>query len=157
MVGQEILVLFIMVRIRAPQPKIKPAFAPVLFLVRGHGSTPATQLPVRQQVDFISNAQSNRHGCPAGGGHLCVPPRESCAPRTDCTNWLRICTAKHYQCFVSVSENSQFSKTQVGNIPYNYLVCVGTVRVNKFTNGSGAFSGLYGHAGFMRYARSVDM
>ena len=26
MVGQEILVLFIMVRIRAPQPKIQPAF-----------------------------------------------------------------------------------------------------------------------------------
>ena len=31
MVGQEILVLFIMVRIRAPQPKIQPAFAGLIF------------------------------------------------------------------------------------------------------------------------------
>ena len=31
MVGQEILVLFIMVRIRAPQPKIQPAFAGFIF------------------------------------------------------------------------------------------------------------------------------
>ena len=31
MVGQEILVLFIMVRIRALQPKIQPAFAGLIF------------------------------------------------------------------------------------------------------------------------------
>ena len=34
MVGQEILVLFIMVRIRAPQPKIQPAFCRFNFCSR---------------------------------------------------------------------------------------------------------------------------
>ena len=56
--------------------KNQTGLVPVLFLVRDHGTTPATQLPVRQQVDLISRAQSNRYGCPAGVAHLCVTPRE---------------------------------------------------------------------------------
>lgn len=32
-------------------------------------------------------------------------------------NQLHDCTAKHYQCFVCVSENFKFPKTLVGNIP----------------------------------------
>ena len=40
MVGQEILVLFIMVRIRALQPKIQPAFAGLIFGSKGRTDTP---------------------------------------------------------------------------------------------------------------------
>ena len=61
--------------------KNQTGLVPVLFLVRDHGTTPATQLPVRQQVDLISRAQSNRYGCPAGVAHLCVIPRELSAPQ----------------------------------------------------------------------------
>lgn len=60
--------------------KNQTGLVPVLFLVRDHGTTPATQLPVRQQVDLISRAQSNRYGCPAGVAHLCVTPREPVRP-----------------------------------------------------------------------------
>ena len=61
--------------------KNKTGLVPDLFLVCGHGTTPATKLPVRQQVDLISRAQSNRHGCPTGVAHLCVTPRELSAPQ----------------------------------------------------------------------------
>ena len=61
--------------------KNKTGLVPGLFLVCGHGATPATKLPVRQQVDLISRAQSNRHGCPTGVAHLCVTPRELSAPQ----------------------------------------------------------------------------
>lgn len=60
--------------------KNQTGLVPVLFLVRDHGATPATQLLVRQQVDLISRAQSNRYGCPAGVAHLCVTPREPVRP-----------------------------------------------------------------------------
>ena len=80
MVGQEILVLFIMVRIRAPQPKIQPAFAGLIF-GWGHGSPSATLLRVRNQVDLASIARPNRHGLRA----VSAKPTERilCAPRTD--------------------------------------------------------------------------
>ena len=42
MVGQEILVLFIMVRIRAPQPKIQPALCRFNFWSRTDRSEPAS-------------------------------------------------------------------------------------------------------------------
>lgn len=60
--------------------KNQTGLVPVLFLVRDHETTPATQLPVRQQVDLISHAQSNRYGCPAGVAHLCVTPMEPVRP-----------------------------------------------------------------------------
>lgn len=60
--------------------KNQTGLVPVLFLVRDQGTAPATQLLVRQQVDLISRAQSNRYGCPAGVAHLCVTPGESVRP-----------------------------------------------------------------------------
>ncbi len=62
--------------------KNQTGLVPVLFLVGDHGSTPATQLPVRQQVDLISHAQSNRHGCPAGVVHLCHSRGNPVRPHT---------------------------------------------------------------------------
>ena len=54
MVGQEILVLFIMVRIRAPQPKIKtPLWRFYFWFVATVRSLQRT-LPVRKQVDLTS-------------------------------------------------------------------------------------------------------
>ena len=97
--------------------KNQTGFVPVLFLVRGHGATPATQLRVRQQVDLISRGAIKSLRLPRRRRAFMRDTEGTRAPRTDCTNGLRICTAKHYQCFVSVSENSQFSKTQVRNIP----------------------------------------
>ena len=68
MVGQEILVLFIMVRIRALQPKIQPPLAGGLIFGsvapgRHHGNICCL---VRKQVDLRSNARANRYGFPAG-------------------------------------------------------------------------------------------
>lgn len=49
MVGQEILVLFIMVRIRAPQPKIQPPLAGgLIFAFVATVRNLQRQLPVRQ-------------------------------------------------------------------------------------------------------------
>ena len=48
MVGQEILVLFIMVRIRAPQPIFKRPFWGVLILEGATVRNLQRQLPVRQ-------------------------------------------------------------------------------------------------------------
>lgn len=113
--------------------KIKTGHVPVLFLVRDHGTTPATQLPVRQQVDLISHGAIKSLRLPRRHvASMRAAEGIECAPTT-----LRVCDA--------------------GLIPYNYLVCAGATRANKFANGSGTFSGLYGHAGFRRYARSVDI
>ena len=48
MVGQEILVLFIMVRIRAPQPKIQPAFAGLIFGLRTDECEAIAAAPIRR-------------------------------------------------------------------------------------------------------------
>ena len=54
MVGQEILVLFIMVRIRAPQPKIKTPLWRFYFWFVATVRGPQRTLPVRKQVDLTS-------------------------------------------------------------------------------------------------------
>lgn len=72
MVGQEILVLFIMVRIRAPQPNKKHPHRGIFYLL------------------FARIAQMD----------------------------LRICAAKHYQCFVTISENHRFPKMEMGEHPH---------------------------------------
>ena len=49
MVGQEILVLFIMVRIRAPQPKIQPPLTGGLIFGRARiGASPSGAAPIRE-------------------------------------------------------------------------------------------------------------
>ena len=59
MVGQEILVLFIMVRIRAPQPKIQPANAGFIFVrarirqSEAHGEYADEQLATAQKRIFL--------------------------------------------------------------------------------------------------------
>ena len=84
MVGQEILVLFIMVRIRAPQPNKKH---PTLVFAR------------IAQID------------------------------------LRICAAKHYQCFVTISENHRFPKMEMGEHPHPPVCAPTTLRVCDASGG----------------------
>ena len=77
MVGQEILVLFIMVRIRAPQPKIKTPMWRFYFWFVATVRSPQRTLPVRKQVGEISDSAVEPSRFPRGR----PAPRELSAPQ----------------------------------------------------------------------------
>ena len=78
MVGQEILVLFIMVRIRAPQPKIQPPFMGGLI----YGSVATVRKPQR----YVASSTMSRFYKQSAVKSLGMPrrhnmPRELSAPQ----------------------------------------------------------------------------
>ena len=77
-------------------------------------------------IGVSSNGRTRDFGSLYHGSNPCAPTKiKQCPQRaffillyvTDCTISFSDCTAKHYQCFVRVSENQRFPKTLVGNIP----------------------------------------
>ena len=72
MVGQEILVLFIMVRIRAPQPKIKAPLWRFYYWSVATVRDPQRTLPVRKQVGEISDSAIKP---PRAAGIECTPTK----------------------------------------------------------------------------------
>ncbi len=69
MVGQEILVLFIMVRIRAPQPIFKRTLVVRFNIERGHGSQSATPVAGSTMSRFDKQRAIKSSGMPRR--HLC--------------------------------------------------------------------------------------
>ena len=77
-------------------------------------------------IGVSSNGRTRDFGSLYHGSNPCAPTKIKQCPQgaffillfvTYCTISYSDCTAKHYQCFVSVSENCKFPKTLVGNIP----------------------------------------
>ena len=78
-------------------------------------------------IGVSSNGRTRDFGSLYHGSNPCAPTKIKQCPQgaffillyvTDCTISFSDCTAKHYQCFVRVSENQRFPKTLVGASPH---------------------------------------